>query len=191
MLVPVARLVGPHGWAVGVDLAPAMVRLTAADLADLPGVEVRIDDAQAPDFPPRSFDLVGSSLVLFFHADRGPALRRWTTSLVPGGRLGVTTLGEQDRLRREVDAVFLPDVPAALKDARTSGTTGPFGSDAGMEVLLADAGWSTSAPACDRDAVRAARSSSACPGSGSARRSSRSPRTYATRWVASRSWAAG
>ncbi|MGI3784413.1 MAG: class I SAM-dependent methyltransferase, partial [Janthinobacterium lividum] len=140
VLAPVARLVGPSGSAVGIDLAPEMVRRTAADLTDLAWVEVRVDDASAPSFPPGSFDLVASSLVLFFLDDPAAALRRWRELLVPGGRLGVATFGEQDPRWRKLDAVFLPFLPAALKDARTSGTTGPFGSDAGMEALLADAG---------------------------------------------------
>jgi SAM-dependent methyltransferase len=140
VLAPVARLVGPDGSAVGIDLAPEMVRRTAADLAGRAWVEVRVDDAAAPSFPPGSFDLVASSLVLFFLDDPAAALRRWRELLVPGGRLGVATFGEQDPRWRELDAVFLPFLPAALKDARTSGTTGPFGSDAGMEALLTGAG---------------------------------------------------
>lgn len=141
VLGPAARLVGAGGRAVGIDLAPGMVERTAADLADLPWVEVRVDDASAPSFLPRSFDLVASSLVLFFLDDPAAALRHWWELLVPGGRLGVTTFGEQDPLWREVDAVFQPYLPTSLKDARTSGTTGPFGSDAGMETLLGDAGF--------------------------------------------------
>lgn len=140
VLAPVAHLVGPEGRAVGIDLAPDMVRRTAADLAGLPWVEVLLDDASAPSFPPQSFDLVASSLVLFFLDDPASAVRRWLELLVPGGRLGVATFGEQDPRWQAIDAVFLPYLPPALKDARTSGTTGPFGSDAGMETLLTDAG---------------------------------------------------
>ncbi|GAB2577246.1 class I SAM-dependent methyltransferase [Microlunatus antarcticus] len=136
----VAPLVGAQGRAVGLDLAPEMVRRTAADLADLEWVEVLVGDAQAPDLPPRSYDVVASSLVLFFLDDPAAALRRWTELLVPGGRLGVTTFGEEDPRWRSVDAVFGPYLPARLKDARTSGATGPFDSDAGMEALLAEAG---------------------------------------------------
>ncbi|MGI3786599.1 MAG: class I SAM-dependent methyltransferase, partial [Janthinobacterium lividum] len=139
-LGPVARLVGLRGRAVGLDLAPEMVRRTAADLADLPWVRVLVGDAQEPDLPPASFDLVASSLVLFFLRDPVAALRRWTGLLVPAGRIGVTTFGEQDPRWREIDAVFQPYLPDSLKDARTSGTRGPFGSDAGMTALLADAG---------------------------------------------------
>ena len=136
----VAPLVGAQGRAVGLDLAPEMVRRTAADLADLAWVEVLVGDAQAPALPLRSYDVVASSLVLFFLDDPAAALRSWAELLVPGGRLGVTTFGDEDPRWCSVDAVFEPYLPARLKDARTSGRTGPFDSDAGMEALLADAG---------------------------------------------------
>jgi SAM-dependent methyltransferase len=140
VLAPVAHLVGSQGRAVGIDLAPEMVRRTAADLADLGWVEVRVDDASKPSFPPRSFDLVASSLVLFFLAEPAAALLRWVELLVPDGRLGVTTFGDQDPLWEGIDAIFEPYLPASLKDARTSGSTGPFDSDTEMEALLVDAG---------------------------------------------------
>ena len=140
VLSRVAPLVGPQGRAVGLDLAPGMVRRTAADLAHLPWVEVRVGDAQAPDLPPASYDVVASSLVLFFLTDPVAALRRWADLLRPGGRLGVTTFGRQDPRWHEIDAVFEPYLPPSLKDARTSGATGPFESDEGVEALLVDAG---------------------------------------------------
>lgn len=140
VLSRLAPLVGPRGRAVGVDLAPEMVRRTGADLAGLPWVEVRVGDVQAPDLPPASYDVVASSLVVFFLPDAAAALRLWGGLLVPGGRLGVTTFGDQDPRWHEIDLVFDPYLPPSLKDARTSGASGPFASDAGMEALLDDAG---------------------------------------------------
>ncbi len=139
-LRPLAQAVGPSGHALGIDLAPAMVARTAADLNELAQVEVRVADARAPGLPPSSFDIVASSLVLFFLPDPGAALGEWVGLLVPGGRLGVATFGAQDERWRRVDAVFEPYLPPAMLDARTSGTRGPFASDAGVEQLLRDAG---------------------------------------------------
>lgn len=139
-LAPLARASGPGGYALGIDLAPRMVELTARDLAGLPQVEVRMDDASAPALPPSSFDVVASCLVLFFLPDPAGALRAWTELLVPGGRVGVTTFGDQDERWQAVDALFDPYLPAAMLDARTSGRRGPFASDAGVEGLLAGAG---------------------------------------------------
>ena len=139
-LLPLARATGPGGHALGLDLAPRMVALTAADAADLPWVEVRVGDAAAPDVEAGSYDVVSCCLVLFFLPDPAAAVRAQAAALVPGGRLGVTTFGPQDDRWKQVDAVFAPYLPQAMKDARTSGARGPFASDAGVEELLTAAG---------------------------------------------------
>ena len=139
-LVPLAEAVGSTGYALGIDLAPRMVELTARDLADVPQVEVRVGDARAPAIDPATFDVVASSLVLFFLPDPTSALRAWSGLLVPGGRLGVTTFGTQDERWRGLDSLFDPYIPQAMLDARTSGRRGPFASDAGVEDLFVAAG---------------------------------------------------
>lgn len=139
-LVPLARAAGPGGHVLGIDLAPRMVELTARDVRDLPQVEVRVADARLPRLPAASYDVVASSLVLFFLPEPAAALRAWAGLLVPGGRLGVTTFGQQDEQWHQVDELFAPYLPPAMLDARTSGRRGPFASDEGMEQLLADAG---------------------------------------------------
>ncbi|MEZ0448672.1 class I SAM-dependent methyltransferase [Cellulomonas sp. ICMP 17802] len=139
-LAPLARATGPAGYALGIDLAPRMVDLAARDLADLPQVEVRVGDAQVPELPPATFDVVASCLVLFFLPDPADALRAWTRLLVPGGRMGVTTFGPQDDRWRAIDALFDPYLPPAMLDARTSGRRGPFASDDGMTALFDAAG---------------------------------------------------
>jgi ubiquinone/menaquinone biosynthesis C-methylase UbiE len=141
-LEPLARDTGPTGTVLGIDLAPRMVRRTAHDLRDLPQVQVRVGDAAAPDLPAASFDVIASSLVLFFLPDPAAALRSWTQLLVPGGRLGVTTFGPQDPRWKAIDSVFTPYLPPAMLDARTSGQRGPFASDEGVAQLLRDAGLS-------------------------------------------------
>lgn len=139
-LLPLARATGPTGSALGIDLAPRMVERTAADVADLPWVEVRVGDACSPDLPASTYDVISSCLVLFFLPAPGDAVRRWTDLLVPDGRMGVTTFGSQDERWRAVDAVFAPYLPQQMRDARTTGSRGPFASDDSMEDLLRAAG---------------------------------------------------
>lgn len=139
-LVPLAEAAGPTGEVLGIDLAPRMVERTAHDLRHLRQVTVRVADASAPGLSPSSYDVVASSLVLFFLPDPGAAVRDWSTLLADGGRLGVTTFGPQDQRWSDIDALFTPYLPPALLDARTSGRRGPFGSDEGVEGLLRAAG---------------------------------------------------
>lgn len=147
VLFPLADAVAPGGRVTAIDLAPKMVAATAADLAaagldpDHVAVEVRVGDAMAPDVEPRSVDLVASSLVLFFLPDPASALASWRGLLVDGGRVGVSTFGAHSDAWHAVDGVFTSYLPADLPDPRNMGPESPFGSDAGVERLLADAGF--------------------------------------------------
>jgi ubiquinone/menaquinone biosynthesis C-methylase UbiE len=140
-LLRLAVAVGPTGTLTGLDLSPAMVSAADAALvaAGYSG-EVLVADAADPPLPAASFDVVASSLVLFFLSDPGAALRSWRELLRPGGRLGISTFGPIPASWRAVDAVFDPYLPPQLLDARTSGAAGPFASDAGVAALVADAG---------------------------------------------------
>lgn len=138
--IPLADGVGRAGKVLGIDFAPRMVEATAADLAHLPQVEVRVADARSPGLPPASFDVLASSLVLFFLSEPLDAVRAWAALLVPGGRLGIATFGPSESPLAEVDRLFSPYLPPAMLDARTSGQQGPFASDGGLEDLFTDAG---------------------------------------------------
>jgi SAM-dependent methyltransferase len=140
-LIPLAAAAGPTGSVLGIDLAPRMVELTARDVRHLPQVTVQVADAASPQLPAASFDVIAASLVLFFLPEPVPALRQWWALLVPGGRLGITTFDVQDPRWLEIDAVFLPYLPAGMLDARASGRRGPYSSDDGVSGLLTEAGF--------------------------------------------------
>lgn len=142
VLFRLARAVAPTGRATGLDLSPKMVAATAAD-ADRLGLDVDVaeGDAQAPDVPDESFDVVASSLVLFFLPDPAAALGAWRLALRPGGRLGVSTFGPLSESWHEVDATFAPYLPPGMADPRTRHADSPFGSDEGMEQLVTGAGF--------------------------------------------------
>jgi SAM-dependent methyltransferase len=85
-------------------------------------------------------DVLTASLVLFFSPDPAATLRTWLACLRPGGRLGLTTFGEEDEAFQRLDALFEPFLPPAMLDARTSGRRGPFASAAATEALVAGCG---------------------------------------------------
>jgi ubiquinone/menaquinone biosynthesis C-methylase UbiE len=142
-LWPLARRVGPTGHVTGLDLAARMIDATRADALErgLRGVDLLVADAGSPPLPAAGYDVAVASLVLFFLPDPPAALRAWRDLLVPGGRLGVSTFGPRDAAWEKLDDVFTPYLPPSLLDARTSGTRGPFASDAGVADLLVSAGF--------------------------------------------------
>lgn len=147
VLFPLAEAVAPGGAVTAIDVAPLMVAATAADVAaaafdpDHVRVEVRRGDAMAPDVDPGSVDLIASSLVLFFLPDPAAALVAWRRLLADGGRVGVATFGTHSETWHAVDGVFAPYLPTGLPDPRNMTADTPLGSDAGMEQLLAGAGF--------------------------------------------------
>lgn len=128
---------------LGIDISPGMLAQArmVLDAADLDQVQLRTADAQDPQLGSEQFDVIASSLVLFFLPDPLSALRSWRRLLVAGGRVGITTFGARDARWEEVDSVFTPFLPESMLDARTSGTTGPFSSEQGLAGLFRDAGF--------------------------------------------------
>ena len=141
-LWPLAQAVGPLGEVTGIDLSSAMVEATRGDAQarGLSNVELHVMDAAAPDLPRHSYDVIASSLVLFFLPDPAAALGAWHALLAPGGRMGVSTFEDQDPRWVALDDVFTPYLPPQMLDARASGRRGPFASDAGVAELLTGAG---------------------------------------------------
>jgi ubiquinone/menaquinone biosynthesis C-methylase UbiE len=141
-LVRLAEAVQPDGRVIGIDLSPGMVDACRAVVADTGlDADVRVGDATAPDLPAETFDVVSSSLVLFFLPDPVAALRVWRDLLVPGGRIGVSTFGDYSPHWKAVEAVFDPYIPEEMRDPRTTGKQGPFASDEGVEGMLREAGY--------------------------------------------------
>jgi ubiquinone/menaquinone biosynthesis C-methylase UbiE len=117
VLFPVAEAVGPTGRVTGIDLSPSMVELTSkeAEKLRLKTVDVHIGDAEDPDFPGSSFDLITGGMVMFFLPDIPAALRHYAKILKPGGRITMSTFVANDRLRwQPVERTlveFMPEPP--------------------------------------------------------------------------------
>ena len=139
--MPLAAAVGPSGTVTAVDVSAAMVAATR-DLVEAAGLtQVAVVQGDAAELGTEAgYDVLASSLVLFFLEDPLRALTRWVSLLAPAGRIGLTTFGELDGPTREIDALFAPWLPPGLLDPRTSGGDSPFASEAGMEELLRAAG---------------------------------------------------
>jgi ubiquinone/menaquinone biosynthesis C-methylase UbiE len=140
--LPLASAVGTSGRVDALDISPAMVTATetAAREQGIGNVIAAVGDVRSPDLTAGRYDVVASSLVLFFLPNPGGSLTRWVQLLRPGGRLGLATFGPADENWRNVDEVFTPFLPPDMLDARVSGRKGPFASDGGMGELARQAG---------------------------------------------------
>lgn len=89
-----ARLVGPQGRVIGVDMTPEMLMKARAGAAalGLKNVEFREGYAETLPLPDASADVVISNGVLNLTLDKTATLREWFRVLRPGGRLQVGDL---------------------------------------------------------------------------------------------------
>ena len=120
VLLAAAEAAGADGYAAGIDLAPEMVRATAAEITGrrLRNVAVRVGDAEDPGFPARSFEAVLAGLMLFITPDPAAALAAAHRVLVPGGRFGMSGFGPED-----------PDWQRPLRAALAAGGSTPAPDD--------------------------------------------------------------
>lgn len=138
---PLADAVGPTGRVDGLDIAPTMVELasTTARERGLDHVRLSVGDAADPALPPASYDVLASSLVLFFLPDPQAALARWRTLLVPGGRLGFATFQPWPAGWQAIEDIFrdylLPDAPTTTQMPEV------FSRDETVEELVVNAGF--------------------------------------------------
>lgn len=134
-----ATAVAPSGSLVCLDLSPAMVERAQRSLDGTPSdVTFLVGDASDPKLPVASFDVVISSLVVFFLPNPAAAVSRWVRLLAPGGRIGLSTFGPSSQEWQALEMPLLQFMPPL--DPRMAGPQSPFASDAGMEALLANAG---------------------------------------------------
>lgn len=104
-----ARMVGPDGQVIGVDMTPAMVAKArrSARQAGLPNVEFRQGYAEALPVPDGWADVVISNGVLNLMPDKAAALGEMARVLTPGGRLQIGDILVQkavpESARRKID----------------------------------------------------------------------------------------
>jgi ubiquinone/menaquinone biosynthesis C-methylase UbiE len=83
-----ARLAGPSGSALGVDIAPRFIELASAEAeeAGLGNVRFKVRDVQATEFD-ETFDYVYSRFGTMFFDNPVPAFRNVRRAMAAGGRL--------------------------------------------------------------------------------------------------------
>jgi ubiquinone/menaquinone biosynthesis C-methylase UbiE len=121
LLIPAAKLVGPDGEAVGIEVQPAMAeRLKRrANEAGVTNLKVIVGDATEPHVPEASFDLVFLCACLGEIPDRMAALRQSFRAIKPGGVLSVSEMfGDPHYQSRSVVQRLAEDVGFRLQSIR-------------------------------------------------------------------------
>jgi len=138
---PLARAVGAEGQVDAVDIAPGMVELTRQAVRDagLDQVRVLLGDAADPSLDSDAYDLIASSLVLFFLPEPQRSLERWVELLRPGGRLGVSTFRPWRGVWRGIEEIFEGYLEHTGRPSTTS-MPEVFRTDEGVAGLLSGAG---------------------------------------------------
>lgn len=134
---------GPRSEMTGIDASARMIERARGALRGTPAGQARllVMDGQRPELSPGAFDLITASMVLFFLPDPSGALRSWSRLLRPGGRVGITSFGEQTDAWRHLDEAFEPFVPRHVFDARTRAPRGVFASDEALADCFQGAGF--------------------------------------------------
>ncbi|WP_137724124.1 class I SAM-dependent methyltransferase [Prescottella subtropica] len=145
VLFRLAAAVGSDGEVTGIDLSPNMVAATAHDARahGLANVHVQMMDAMDPRLPQGAFDAITASFMIFFLPDPAAALTRWRSLLVPRGTVAVSTFSAWDPRWAQLEDLFTPYHGEGGRDffpIDPRDPNGPFGSDAGVEALMHEAG---------------------------------------------------
>lgn len=87
-----ARMVGPEGSAIGVDISTGMINKANAFLKDsqFANLKFMIADGEYLDFKPESFDRIYCANAFFWMEDHLAALKHWHTLSKTGGVVGFT-----------------------------------------------------------------------------------------------------
>ncbi|MBI5284819.1 MAG: methyltransferase domain-containing protein [Chloroflexi bacterium] len=129
-----ARLVGPRGHVLGIDLSPEMIRVAGerAAAAGLTNVTFREGNAQAIPAPDAPVDVVTSSLCLMFVPDRAAAARECARVLRPGGRFVASVWGAEEH----ADLLQMQGIAGRFASQKPAPGVGPAALADPAEVLL-------------------------------------------------------
>jgi ubiquinone/menaquinone biosynthesis C-methylase UbiE len=143
--VEAARMVGPAGRVVGLDISPEMID-AARRRSDAVNIEWLVADAGENDLPTQAFDAIISRFGLMFFSDPEAAFRRLYTACRRSGRLVASVWAQ----RAEVPYLAVPyEILTSVLDKHgahytpVSGVDGPFslGNPEQTAELFRRAGW--------------------------------------------------
>jgi ubiquinone/menaquinone biosynthesis C-methylase UbiE len=147
VLVPAARLVGPAGLAVGVDLAAPMAAVAAGKLRRLDQGRgaAAVMNAERLGLRASWFDVVCCASAIYLLDDQAAAVRSWSRLLRPDGRLAISEFGDLDARWAWKDELLAWFGACRSRGWSASGPSGSAGrSPAGRATCRSWPGWPAS-----------------------------------------------
>ncbi|MEM8596857.1 MAG: methyltransferase domain-containing protein [Pseudomonadota bacterium] len=139
LLREIALATGPHGLAAGLDLSAEQVAAAEAACRGVPGVQIRLGDGAALDWPDAVFDAAVAAHVLEYLEAPEAALDGIRRALKPGGRLVCLAVNWDADFWHGPDAALTAPVQAAwralLPRPNLPAQLGPMLSRAGFGAL--------------------------------------------------------
>jgi len=122
--IAAAQLVGTQGRVIGVDISTGMIEQARrkVQILGLNNVEFQLADAEALDFPEKSFDCIFCSSALIWMSDLLSALRHWHHLLKPGGLLGFHAFADTAFVGGVVSQKVLEQYGVSLLFSKPTGT---------------------------------------------------------------------
>jgi ubiquinone/menaquinone biosynthesis C-methylase UbiE len=149
VLQPAAAAVGRAGRITGIDLAETMVSILAGDLrrGQVMNAGLCNMDAECLAFADGAFDAVVCGFAIFFFPNPGRALAEFRRVLAPGGRITLSTWGENDQRWQWLDDLYTAALPPAPEPAAPDASAGPqkeapdYHTEEGMRRVMFLAGF--------------------------------------------------
>src|ERR1700728_4550555 len=115
-----AKMVGPEGKAIGIDMTPAMIERARAnaEAGGYTNVEFHQSTIDNVPLPDASVDCVISNCVLNLAPDKSAVFREITRILKPGGRLAVSDIALKGKLPEAIArsmAAYVGCIAGAIK----------------------------------------------------------------------------
>jgi enediyne biosynthesis protein CalE5 len=140
-----ARIIGPTGRMVGIDIAHEMVEAASglAAAEDLTNTEFRQMDAQALDFPDATFDAAVSRWGVMFPEDQAKALGELFRVLKPGARYAAAFWDDTTKNPRQsfLDSVIRKALGEPPRETNAGGVAYRYANPQPLVDLLAQTGF--------------------------------------------------
>lgn len=141
--IPAAKIIGPYGQAVGVDISGASLEI-AWRKADIEGLDVEFyqyditNVHKMPGIEQGSFDVITCAAAFVLLGDGPTAVQNWTKLLKPGGRVIFDVLTEDS-----LAPSYIMDAVGEAFEVKTISQRRKYGKPEQVNRLMTDAGLNT------------------------------------------------